>query len=103
MAVLCKQIRLREEHPWKLVRPQNAADLREREEWNEGYDQHQRARTDLISTNRVDIVQAAQQPLLVDPSLDEMLDNAKQQHEDAEQDRLVNDRHDERLVFEPSA
>src|SRR5262245_35189092 len=32
-----------------------------------------------------------------------MLDNAEQQHEDAEQDRLVEHRDNERLVIEPSA
>jgi len=74
--------------------PNKATQLPEREKRDEGDHEHEHARENLIDADLTDIVQAAPQTLLVEPSLDEMLDDAECQHEDAEQDRLVEDWHD---------
>ena len=37
---VAKRFAFGEEHRRKFVSPENAADLRKREEWNEGYDEY---------------------------------------------------------------
>src|SRR5215472_4476650 len=93
----------RKKHRRELVETQDAADLREGEEWNKGHDQHQHASADFVGTDVADLAQTTEKSLLVNPSLDEALNDSEQQHEDPEQDRFVEHRHDQGLVFETPA